>query len=410
MNLATASTLIERRNITNRRGWIHALGIGQIISWGTLYYSFPLIAESMSQELHLSKSLVYGAATVALLASACFAYPIGKWIDQGRGRSVMAGGSLIGGLLLAAWSQTSEVAPFIAIAFLLGLAQSMTLYEAAFATISTQSGDHLSNSMTKLTLWGGFASTIFVPVSEVLISNFGWRSALLALGLFNVGAAGLYYKTLSPNAYKHLASRMSHLEKLNGRHQSISITLKSKVFWALLITFALYSLVFSGLSFHIYPLFTERELSTSSIAIGMMLMGPAQVLGRLIMWKWTNQDMNITGSGRYVLFAFPISLVAIIFLKPLWGLIAFMMIYGMANGIVTILRGNVVPEMLSRNYYGEINSYLTVPATIFKALGPFVLACVAQRFGSYDLALTGIFFLTILILLGYWYAWHQRLI
>ena len=35
--------------------FIAGLGLGQIVSWGTLYYSFALIAERMGHDLGLSK-------------------------------------------------------------------------------------------------------------------------------------------------------------------------------------------------------------------------------------------------------------------------------------------------------------------------------------------------------------------
>jgi hypothetical protein len=113
---------------SGRALFIVGLGIGQIASWGTLYYSFPLIAERMGQDLGLSKPEVYGAATIGLLIASVTAYPVGAAIDRGYGRAVMALGSALAGLLL------------LVLLALLGLAQAMTLYEPAFAVVARRYG------------------------------------------------------------------------------------------------------------------------------------------------------------------------------------------------------------------------------------------------------------------------------
>ena len=121
---------------SGRELFIAGLGIGQIASWGTLYYSFPLIAERMGQNLGLSKPEVYGAATIGLLVASVTAYPLGAAIDRGYGRTVMALGSGLAGLLLLVWSQIASLWALYPLLAGIGLAQAMTLYEPAFAVVA----------------------------------------------------------------------------------------------------------------------------------------------------------------------------------------------------------------------------------------------------------------------------------
>src|SRR5258706_3377855 len=113
---------------SGRRLFIAGLGIGQIASWGTLYYSFPLIAERMGQDLGLSKPEVYGAATIGLLVASIATYPIGAAIDRGHGRTVMTLGSGLAGLLLLAWSQIRSLWALYPLLARTVLAQAVTLY------------------------------------------------------------------------------------------------------------------------------------------------------------------------------------------------------------------------------------------------------------------------------------------
>lgn len=107
--------------------FISALGIAQICSWGSLYYSFPLLAGAMSTEFGWTKTSLYGAATLGLLLSGVAAYPVGVGIDRGYGRRIMSLSSLLAGLLLIAWSQVSSLILFYVIFAGIGCLQAATL-------------------------------------------------------------------------------------------------------------------------------------------------------------------------------------------------------------------------------------------------------------------------------------------
>ncbi|MFQ3583493.1 MAG: hypothetical protein SNJ85_00965 [Cyanobacteriota bacterium] len=103
------------------------MGITQIGSWGSLHYSFPLLAEAMGSDLGWPRDQVYGAVTLGLLLSALAAYPVGSLNDRGWGRGVMAGGSVLAGILLLGWSQVSSVSAFYALFAGIGSLQAATL-------------------------------------------------------------------------------------------------------------------------------------------------------------------------------------------------------------------------------------------------------------------------------------------
>jgi MFS family permease len=106
--------------------FISALGAGQICSWGSLYYAFPLIAEQIERETGWARTSLYGAATVGLLFAALASFPIGRAIDRGHGRLIMTGGSVLAGLLLLAWSQVNDLIGLYAVVGLLGALQAAT--------------------------------------------------------------------------------------------------------------------------------------------------------------------------------------------------------------------------------------------------------------------------------------------
>src|SRR5690606_17795349 len=88
--------------------------------------------------------------------------------------------------LLVAWSFVQHIAAFYAIWFGLGVAMAMTLYEPVFAVLTRLFPENYRFRITMLTLTGGFASTVFIPLSAWFIELLGWRDALLALAAFNL--------------------------------------------------------------------------------------------------------------------------------------------------------------------------------------------------------------------------------
>ncbi|NER53019.1 MAG: MFS transporter, partial [Symploca sp. SIO1A3] len=176
---------------------VPALGIAQICSWGTLFYSFPQIAAAIENDLGWLKSEIYGALTLGLLLSALSAIPVGMAIDKGYGRLVMTTGSICAGLCLIAGSQINTLFWFYIVFAGVGFLHAATLYDAAFAVIAKNfDTQNTKRHIASLTLWGGFAATIFIPVIELLLSNLTWRGVLIVLGLVNLTLCAGIYQTL----------------------------------------------------------------------------------------------------------------------------------------------------------------------------------------------------------------------
>lgn len=386
--------------------FVSALGIAQICSWGSLYYSFPLLAEAMSTEFGWTKTSVYGAATLGLLLSGAATYPIGVAIDQGYGRRIMAFGSLLAGLLLLGWSQISSLIMFYLIFAGIGCLQAATLYEPAFAVIANQMGaDKARQGITTLTLWGGFASTVFIPLIERLLVQVGWRETLMVLGAVNiVVCAGLYAAVIQPrNDQFLLAASLEKPLKLDN-HKIVTWALQQPIFWALMLSFVVYAAVFSAFTFHLYPLLLERNLNSAQVVSILAVIGPAQVMGRLIMWKFA-PHASIQMIGSFIVALFPLVFLGIAWLPPTMTiLVSIAILYGAANGVMTIVRGVAISEMLTRQSYGTINSAIIAPSLIVKALAPVGVAVLWAKTGGYNSVLMALTFGALILAAGFWMA------
>ena len=386
---------------TRHRGFITGLGIGQIVSWGTVYYSFPLLAIPIAEAFKVDKPAVYLAATLGLIVSSITAYFVGTAIDRGYGRVIMTLGSALGGSLLLLWSQIQSLYALYAIFLGLGVALSMTLYEPGFAVTARRFGPDSRRGITTLTLWGGFASTVFIPITQGLINTVGWRDTLVILGLVNlVINTTLHYLVIDRGKD---APQVPPPSDLSSGHP-VRWALCQPVFWGLLLSFTLYYGVFGAMTFHLYPLLLERGFDPLTVVAAIACIGPAQVAGRMAV-STLARTLPIRTIGAGIMLLMPV----VIFLfntVPVYfvSLAAAAMLWGATNGVITIVRGNAVLEMLTRTAYGAINGVMIIPVTLAIALAPVSAAALWSTTGSYEALYPLGVILGIVAMICFWFA------
>jgi len=368
-------------------GFASFLGIAQICSYGTIYYAFPLVIVVMQRELGWSKTDVYGALTIGLLLAAALAYPVGLAIDRGYGKRVMIWGSLTAAVLFIAWSFVQSLFIFYLIAAAMGALQAAILYESAFALLARRVGpQHSRAGITTITLWAGFASTVFIPLEQFLIDGWGWRASLWVLALVNIVCAAGYWYWIKPELDSvNSAHQGSKAENIARDKNIVNDALHSSVFWLLLVALTAYSMVFSVFTFHMYPMLLDKQLPTNEVVWAISIIGPGQVLGRIIISRFASR-VSMRTLGSIILSVFPFVFATFLLDSLSFQLVAALFgIYGLANGIFTIVRAQVVPEMLSAHAYGALNGLITVPTIIARAIGPMVAAWLWAIDASYDI-------------------------
>ncbi len=388
--------------VSGRSWFITGLGVAQIASWGSLYYSFPLIATAMEADLGWDKTLIYGSVTLGALLSALVAIPVGQAIDRGHGRLVMSVSSVLAGLLLALWGITDNIILFYLASAGVGALQAATLYEPAFAVVARRSGPAgARDGITALTLWGGFASTIFVPLVQLLLDLVGWRGTLEVLGLINVAlCAVIYFLVIDPGLD---APRLAAVSSAKAKSH-LGGALRNPVFWWLAISFTAYTASFSALLLHFYPMLLERGFNEYAVVAAMTIIGPAQVAGRIAIMAFGRKASG-RRIGSLIVLGFPLAMGLFAWAPAEFWIVALAaLIYGAANGIMTIVRGIIVPELVSKDAYGAINGALVVPMTVSRALAPLGAAALWSATGNYAGTMTVTVVLSVVMVLFFWLA------
>jgi predicted MFS family arabinose efflux permease len=346
---------------------VSLLGVAQIISWGTLYYTLTVLAAPIREELGFNDLMIFGAFTLGQLVSGVAAPFVGRRIDRAGGRGVMAAGSLMAALALVLVAVAREPVVFSLGWVLAGLAMAACLYDPAFATLYQIAPDRYRRAVTGLTLFGGFASTVFWPLAHALAEAWGWRITLLSFALLHLLVCMPIHRAVIPAIH---AARPPAKASVPGAG---SYSDDRRFIW-LAASFAAATFVFSSLSAYMISALGTRGFTIEQAVWIGALIGPMQVLARVIEWFFAGR-ISAIGVG---FAAFALALIGMVLLNVIpagvgFGIL-FALCYGASNGILTIARGTVPVELFGPQQQGALLGALARPSFVAKALSPAVFA------------------------------------
>lgn len=366
------------------RGWaiVAALSVTETVSWGIIYYSFPVFLQAMERDLGASRVAITGALSVALGVSALAAVPVGWWLDRFGPRLLMTAGSCLAAVLLIAWSRVESLGALYLVWCAMGLAMAATLYEPAFAAVVQWFARHRDRALLIVTLAAGLASTIFMPVAAWLLGRLGWRAATVTLALtLALTTIPIHAAVLRPPPVSPAPDGGRAEPAIAGL--SLDAALGSVLFWILAGVFAVGSFTATAISVHLLPYLTLRGYSTQLAAIAVGWMGAMQLLGRLLFIPVASR-VGPVGVTAAVCLTQGAAVALLVIAVQLGGLAPAIVLLGAANGMATLARATTVAEVFGRRYYGSISGAIAVAANTARALGPVGASLLYAWLGGYE--------------------------
>ena len=356
------------------------LSWAQLITWGSVFYTFSLLMGPVERELGLSRAEVSLGFSLALLADGLMAYPVGRWIDQGHERRVMAWGSVWVGACLLAHSFINSLAGFYVVWIGLGLGMSATLYAPVFAVVTRRFPNDFRRAIIIMTFLGGLASTVFIPLSSWLIQSFGWRHALWVLTLLQWLICWPLHSWFLRGAKKKANPEQTSSPSVGHAQtpaslasDSIKVHLKRSPFWLLGGFMLMTAFVSSALPAHMVSLLEEAQLSPAWVIAIPAAIGAIQVLGRLLLFLF-EKHLDVHAANKWIPCLVPLGLVFLVGggLAP-WAALLFVTFYGLGNGLNTIVKGTAMAQYVSRDHVGQLNGMLGLPLALGRAAAPLAL-------------------------------------
>ncbi|MCC7217840.1 MAG: MFS transporter [Burkholderiales bacterium] len=366
-----------------------ALGVAQIVSWGTLFYTIAVLGAAMRAETGVGELWLFGSFTAGLFLSGLVSPLVGRQIDAHGGRRVLASGSLLGAAACAVLATAQGPISLLAGWLLAGVAMAACLYDPAFATLHQIAGLSYRRAVTALTLFGGFASTVFWPLSQYLLDTVGWRQTFATYAVLHVVLC-LPLHVASVPAGRGAWERTPAVDPDAAPRPHGGPT-----FVWLAAALSLAAFISSAIAAHLIGLLTATGLSARDAVLIGSLIGPMQVAGRIMEFAFT-RHVRALAMGT---FAFALMAGALAVFTQVHGIwivaLAFAIPYGWANGIMTIVRGTVPAELFGHRGYGALLGRLALPQFVLKAVAPFALTLLfavdpQRAYSPYALLLLGL--------------------
>ncbi len=373
-------------------GWVlvWALGITTIISYGTTQYLFGVLVVPIQRDLGWTRGALSGAYSLGFLISGLLGVLVGRVVDRRGARELMTAGSVIGAVSLGLLSRIEALWQFYALwSGALALSMALTFYPVTFVVVTNWFNRKRGSAMALLTLLGGLASLIFIPLAGLLIARFGWRETLLAMGAFQL--------TVCAPAHALLLRRHPEDHGLTPDGDDKALTapatghafrdaIRFPAFWTLTCSSGLALMAHAVVLAHQVPFLIGRGYGPVFAATAAGLLGATSLPARLGL----NLLSERFGPKPMLVLSTLLQALGVLLLLNasaqvlLWAYIA---VYGFAFGAVSPLRASVMAEQFGRRSYGAITSVQGAPVSVLAAAGPLAAGALYDRLGDYTAAL-----------------------
>ena len=350
-----------------------AIGFGQLVNWGVLYYAFGVLLIPVERDLGVARWVVAGAFSLALLMSALVAPAVGRLSDRGRGPHLIRTGGFVAAALLAAWA----LAPNVVTTYLawagLGLCMAATLYEPAFAVVARARGNASDRlrALATVSVLGGLASTVFLPLTASMNDLWGWRAAVGAL------AALVLLSTLltSAVALRHVPAVTLAQEESPAASGSIG-----RGFVPALAVFSVTSLGSAAFTTTLVPAFVDRDFAPTTAAMLGGALGLMQLPGRLLLMNGTVAASPVTLLVASLLLQSG-GLAVLSVARSLSLAAAGVGLFAAGAGLTTIIRPHFVQSVFGIAQAGHLNGVVARSQQLARAAAPVLTVGLASAIG-----------------------------
>ncbi|TCP53640.1 sugar phosphate permease [Tamaricihabitans halophyticus] len=378
-------------------GWymVAGLSVTELVSWGVLIYAFSVFVVPMHIELGWSLGTLNAAYAVGIAVSGVVAMPVGRLLQARGARTLMTVGSVLTVLVLLGWSHVDSIAVFFGIFAVAGLAMAITLYEPAFAVTTAWFSAYRARAVLVLTVFGGLASVVFVPLTGWLIDILGWRDSLLVLAatvaVCCVPIHGLVLRRrpadlgLLPDGRRR--ERVDPVTARGDGSVARATAVRSASFrwFVLCMVAATASRVAISVILVAYLVDRGYPLGQASLLSGAV--GLFQVCGRLLI-SWLRRYLPEHLASAILLCAQALALVVPMLTTghgsgATVSIVVCVVLFGLGFGLPELLRGTLLAEYYGPRHFASINGTLAMFVIGARAGGPFLAGWVVTLVDSY---------------------------
>jgi predicted MFS family arabinose efflux permease len=235
-----------------------------------------------------------------------------------------------------------------------------------------------------LTLVGGFSITMFTPLTRWLVDEFGWRQAMVILGVI-LAAVGTLVPAIvdEPSEDRTSAPRLTPRRFLAEARDGL--THADAGFWLFTMAFFGATCAFSGFSFHMISQLETRGFDEASVANAIAITGIVSLPARLVLPMLSGRAPSALMLG-ICLALLAVSCLLASAAGEWWQVWVYIAVFGAVFGAVYPLRALVTSERFAGPYFGRMMGLQALFVAAARALGPVLVGLLGTSQADYQLS------------------------
>lgn len=384
--------MIRRRHVA-----LAGLAATVTVAFGTVLYSYSVLVTETAAGSEFSTGVLSTAFGGTILVGGGLAFLVGRIVDARGVRLMMGIGAILGGLGMVGLGMATANWQVIAVSWLLiGPCGALTLYEPAFVAVDQwfDPGER-GRAIGILTVIGGLAGPIFLPLSAYLVEEFGWRQAAtvlgLALALVGVGSAAW----LLPSGGTH-----------GDRHDREPVILRHLISDRRFVLYSLSVLLMYGafqtVLLHRIALFEAGGFAIGAVSFWAGISGwmsfPGRYLGPVL-----GTGKRGAGWNAVTLVVLGATLGPMLISQSRGWMIIHFLAFGLVFGAILPMRAAVMGNWYSGPDFGRIMGIQWTAAAFTGAAAPALAGFSRDATGTYSPAIAiaiGALLMAALLVLG----------
>ncbi len=353
---------------------VAAIGLGQLLAWGSSYYLLAIVARPMAQTLGIAPVWVYASFSAALLVAAALGPVVGARIDRHGGRRVLLASNGVFAAALLVLAAAQDRSTLLLGWLLMGAAMPMGLYDAAFSTVVSLYGAQARRAIVGITLIAGFASSVSWPLTAAIASAGGWRAACVVWALLHL--------SLGMALHARAVPRLTTRPALHATAPAVPAAPppSARTQWVLAGVFAASGFVFASMAAHLPRLLEAAGCAPALAVAAAAVVGVAQVAARFAEAGWLSR-LHPLQTARVSTALHPLGAVLLaVFGAPV--AFVFTALHGAGIGLMTIVKGTLPLALFGASGFGRRAGQLEAPARVTQALAPIVFGVWIDAWGA----------------------------
>jgi MFS family permease len=361
--------------------WILSLASGVAVAFGAMFYAYSVLLTDEAAGAEFTTTALSVAYGGFVLTGGGLAYVIGRRADRIGIRPLAMLGFTLGALGLIGLGRATAPWQVVATSWLLmGPAGGLTFYEPAFVAVNQWFGSgHRARALAVLTLIGGLAGPLFLPLTERLVSSMGWRDSTYVLAAL-MAMMGLVDAVVLPRGRPGTGP--------SNRPERRTPLRRDRRFVLFTIAMALSFGAFQAIFFHRIAAFEEAGFGVAAVtawaAASSLLSLPGRYAGPYLAER--AGGITVYAAAAIVAGAATVLMVG----GGTWRMPAHFIAFGITFGGMLPIRAVVMAHWYSGDDYGTVMGAQWSVAAVVGALVPAVIGAVRDQIGEYGPALLGI--------------------